>query len=303
MTDDGLQRHVETFPLVRRFKFTSSTLDFFYLRLFFHSGICHVLPMYRLYVDEVGTDDITHVDDDNNRYLSLTGVAMKVTDARDDLIPKFDWIKVNIFNHDPDEPLIFHRTDIVQRKRAFGVLNNDATRALFDQRLMDAMTSSTYKVITAFIDKRGMINQPHWSNQHPYHYLMEILVEKFTQFLERKHDVGDIMPEGRKGKKDDLLQKAFENVLDKGTHYVSSARIKARITRNLKIRYKPNNIAGLQLSDLLAHPSHMDVRHRMQHAVTLGDFCLRVSDLLTQHKYDRSPFNGKIMGYGLKWLP
>jgi hypothetical protein len=39
--------------------------------------------MYRLYVDEVGTDDMTNLEDDNHRYLSLTGVAMEVSHARD----------------------------------------------------------------------------------------------------------------------------------------------------------------------------------------------------------------------------
>lgn len=260
--------------------------------------------MYRLYVDEVGTDDLTHVDDDNNRFLSLTGVAMKVTDARDDLAPKFNWIKKHVFDHDADDPLIFHRTDIVQRKRAFGALNDDAKRDLFDRSIFRAMLTTPYTVITALIDKQGMMNQPHWQNQHPYHFLMEILVEKFTQFLERQKDIGDIMPEGRKGKKDAALQAAYADVLRKGTYYVPAARIQARvISPILKIRYKPNNISGLQLCDLLAHPSHMHLRDRMRHAVVLGEFCAQVRDLLVEKKYDRSPYDGTILGYGIKWLP
>ena len=78
----------------------------------------------------------------------------------------------------------------------------------------------------SYYDKLGMMNQPRWRNQHPYHFLMEILVEKYAQFLERQNDTGDIMPEGRKGKKDTALQKSFENVLKKGTYYVPAARIK-----------------------------------------------------------------------------
>jgi len=259
--------------------------------------------MYRLYVDEVGTDDITHVEEDNHRYLSLSGVAMKITDARDDLSPKFNWIKVNVFEHDPDDPLIFHRADIVQRKRAFGRLRDDAKRDLFDRSIYRAMETTPFTVITALIDKLGMMNQPRWRNQHPYHFLMEILVEKYAQFLERQNDTGDIMPEGRKGKKDTALQKSFENVLKKGTYYVPAARIQARIVSPvLKIRYKPDNIAGLQLCDLIAHPSHMHIRDRMRHRVELGAFCQRVRDLLVAEKYDRS-HTGMMLGYGYKWLP
>ncbi|GAB2186577.1 DUF3800 domain-containing protein [Roseibium sp. LAB1] len=259
--------------------------------------------MYRLYLDEVGTDDIGHVDEDNHRYLSLTGVAMSIVDARDDLAPKFDWIKANVFDHDPDEPLIFHRSDIVKRKRAFGVLNNHQKRDLFDRSIERALLGTPYTVISVLIDKRGMINQPHWRNQHPYHYLMEIMIEKYTQFLERMHDVGDIMPEGRKGKKDKALQTAFDEVLAKGTYYVSAARMQQCIASpTLKIRYKPDNIAGLQLCDLVAHPSHITIRDFMNHNVSAGPFCAAVRDLLIRHKYDRSP-SGQIRGYGYKWLP
>lgn len=45
----------------------------------------HSSPMYRLHVDEVGTDDLGHLEADEDRYLSLTGIAMEIDKARDDL--------------------------------------------------------------------------------------------------------------------------------------------------------------------------------------------------------------------------
>lgn len=259
--------------------------------------------MYRLYVDEVGNDDLGHLEDDNNRFLSLTGLAMRIPHARDDLKPKFDWIKANIFEHDPDAPLIFHRSDIVQRKRAFGILNDDSKRALFDKAILKIVGGCDYRVITALIDKRGMVNQPRWTNQHPYHYLMEILVEKYAQFLERAGTTGDIMPEGRMGGKDQALQSAYDEVRAKGTFYVKAARIAAVIpSPKLKFRYKPDNISGLQLCDLLAHPSHILTRSKMGHEMHMGDFCVQVAKALWDAKYDRGN-NGSIVGYGMKWLP
>ncbi len=224
--------------------------------------------------------------------------------ARDALKPKLDWIKAEIFKHDPDEPLILHRTDIVQRKRQFGVLNDDDKRALFDKAILRIIRGSEYRVITALIDKRGMVNQPHWDNKHPYHYLMEILVEKYAQFLERQHQTGDIMPEGRKKPKDGQLQSAYEKVRANGTFYVSASRIQAAIPYpNLKFRFKPDNISGLQLCDLLAHPSHILTRVKMHHNnVQMGGFCELVADELWAHKYDRGN-NGSVIGYGMKWLP
>lgn len=260
--------------------------------------------MFRLYVDEVGTDAMTNLEEDNHRYLSLTGVAMEVTHARDHLAPACDWIKANIFDHDPDAPLIFHRSDIVKRRKSFGVLNDPEKAALFDKAIMRVFQGTQYTVISALVDKKALATKEVWRNKHPYHFLMEILVEKYVQFLERKDARGDIMPEGRKGKTDDALQAAFLEVCGSGTFYVGQQRIAARLTttKNLKFRYKSDNIAGQQLCDLLAHPSHMYIRQRQSHNVTLGAFCERVIRVLTHQKYDRSR-TGQISGYGIKYFP
>jgi len=110
---------------------------------------------------------------------------MEVRHARDHLSPACDWIKANVFGHDPDDPIIFHRTDIAKRKKAFGVLNNPDKAALFDRAVMRLMTGTQYSVITALVDKKALAAKEEWRNKHPYHFLMEIIVEKYVQFLER----------------------------------------------------------------------------------------------------------------------
>lgn len=259
--------------------------------------------MYRLYVDEVGTDDVGAVETDSERYLSLTGVAMRTDVARDVLTPRLNKIKAEIFNHDPDEPIIFHRKKIVKESGPFCILTNKDRRELFDREMMSIKYEAEYKVITALIGKKAMLKKEAWNNKHPYHYLMEVLVEKYARFLERMDDIGDIMPEGRMGKKDERLQSAYIGVRARGTYYVSRDRIQRRIpSSHLKFRYKRDNVAGLQLADLLAHPSHMIIRERMGHAVKLGSYCCAVKNLLMKEKYDRSN-GGNIIGYGMKWLP
>ncbi|ANY18664.1 hypothetical protein A6F68_00128 [Tsuneonella dongtanensis] len=260
--------------------------------------------MYRLYIDEVGTDDVQSVSEDNERYLSLTGVAMQVAEARDELAPRFAAIKATVFNHDPDDPIIFHRKKIVKSNGAFSGLREQQRRDEFDALILSAMADCQYRVITALIDKKAMLAKWRWTNKQPYHYLIEVLVEKYVQFLERQGAIGDIMPEGRLGKKDERLQSAFIEVKSKGTFYVSRDRMKERIpSSHLKFRYKRDNVAGLQLADLIAHPSHMLIRARMGHEVSLGSFCKQVEALLKSQKYDRSPSSGAIVGYGMKWLP
>jgi hypothetical protein len=260
--------------------------------------------MYRLYVDEVGSDDLLHLDDDNHRYLSLTGVAMRVDHEESALRTAFDRIKNEIFCHYEEKPLVFHRTDIVNGRGVFRVIKEDeGVRRTFDRRLLDTMASTEYTVFTVLIDKKWMLGQKHWRLSHPYHFLMHLLVERYIKFLKERNAIGDIMPEARKGKKDKLLQEAFTEVKTTGTDYLSPTEINSFIRSNeLKFRNKPANIAGLQLCDLIAHPSHIYIREQAGHPVTLGAFAREVLSILNSSKYYRSP-SGKVKGYGIKCLP
>lgn len=260
--------------------------------------------MFRLYVDEVGTDDMIHLDRDEHRYLSLTGLAMRVDHARDDLVPALNQFKAKFFNDDPDEPTILHRSDIVKRKKKFWRLNDAKIREMFDTDLLTMLKNMDYQVISVMVDKKALAAKEEWRNRHPYHFLMEILIEKYVQLLERHSARGDIMPEGRRGKKDKALEAAFVDICSNGTHYVSSEQISERLTTisTLKFRFKRDNIAGQQLCDLIAHPSHIYIRSQQRHAVTIGPYARQVIDILLDKKYDRSKF-GKIAGYGIKFFP
>jgi len=111
------------------------------------------------------------------------------------------------------------------------------------------------------------------------------------------------MPEKRRGKKDVDLQRTYEEVRTAGTRCVSSNQICRRIGANaLKFRGKRENITGLQICDLIAHPSHMWVRSFQNHAVQLGPYAQRIIPILKASKFDRSP-SGIISGYGVKYLP
>jgi hypothetical protein len=273
-------------------------------RLNIENRLRHIHKMtYRLYVDEVGNDDLGHVHQDANRFLSLTGVAMRLDHSRDHCIPRLNALKANIFQHDPEMPIILHRTDIVGRRGPFGILANDQVRANFDAGLLRCMADLEYAVMTAVIDKRGMMQQLHWNNRHPYHYLMEILVEKYAQWLERKQATGDIMPEERKGKKDIELQRAYTSVRTWGTKFVPPQQMRRRLPASqLKFRAKADNVAALQLCDLIAHPSYIHVRDQQGHAVNVGPYAVQVVQILQATKYDRS-WDGRIDGYGIKYLP
>ncbi len=63
------------------------------------------MARYRIYVDEVGNHDLTHADDPNQRFLSLTGVILESGYDSNVLQPEMDVLKRRFFQRDPDEPV------------------------------------------------------------------------------------------------------------------------------------------------------------------------------------------------------
>ena len=122
-------------------------------------------------------------------------------------------------------------------------------------------------------------------------------------WLQRRGAQGDILAESRGGREDRRLKASFERVVDEGTDFVSSDILKAHLTsRQLKVKPKSNNIAGLQLADLIAHPSFVATRARRNDQPLPANFGGVIARILEDSKYDCSP-SGRIDGWGRKWLP
>jgi len=51
------------------------------------------LNFYRLYIDEVGNHDLKHVDNPNQRFLSLTGIIIEIEYLRRVIQPEMNNIK------------------------------------------------------------------------------------------------------------------------------------------------------------------------------------------------------------------
>jgi hypothetical protein len=68
------------------------------------------------------------------------------------------------------------------------------------------------------------------------------------------------MAESRGGKEDMRLKKSFSRLWNEGTEYMNPDRFHNVFTsKQLKVKPKANNITGLQLADLIAHPSRNEI--------------------------------------------
>ncbi len=129
------------------------------------------------------------------------------------------------------------------------------------------------------------------------------MVERYLLWLKIQNAVGDVMAESRGGKPDIRLKDSFQRVFTNGSDFVTPEMFMTYLTsKQLKMKPKSDNIAGLQLADLIAHPSfHVMLAYRAGKPLT-DNFGGKIGKILEDSKYIRS-FSGQIDGWGRKWLP
>ena len=111
------------------------------------------------------------------------------------------------------------------------------------------------------------------------------------------------MAEGRGGKEDMRLKAEFARIYDYGTEFIKAEEIQARLTsRELKVKAKSANVAGLQLADIVAHPSYKRMLAANGGPPVADNFGRQIAAILEQSKYRRSAA-GNVEGRGCKWLP
>ena len=250
---------------------------------------------HRIYVDEVGNPDLESSDNPNHRFLSLTGVILELGYVRSVLHPKMEALKRKYFDPHPDEPVVFHRKEMIHAEHPFQALADTCARRHFDRELLSLLATGEYTVISVCIDKKRHREMYTTWRYDPYHYCLAVLLERFALFLNRVHGVGDVMAESRGGKADMRLKDAFYRIWEQGTDFIGPDLFQRVLTsRRLKVKPKALNISGLQLADLVAHPSRNEIL--LENGLLdrpLAPFAKAVVGILSD-KYDQA--GGRVFG-------
>jgi hypothetical protein len=258
--------------------------------------------LYRIYIDESGDHTYHSLDDSARRYLGLTGCIIKAEYYRTIFHPALENLKQKHFPHNPDEPIILHRNDIINRKRAFWRLRDTNNHEAFNRDILKFFAEQKYALITVLIDKKSHWERYAESAFHPYHYCLRALLERYCGFLNFYNAEGDVIAEARQAKEDKELRAAYQEVYEKGTFYRSSNFFRNVLTSNkLKLKPKASNISGLQLADLLAYPSKQEILLIQKRIDKLGPFNKQIRNVI-QLKYNRQIYEGRIEGYGRIFL-
>jgi uncharacterized protein DUF3800 len=249
---------------------------------------------YRIYIDEVGNSDLESSDDPSHRFFSLTGIIMTLDHVQQAVQPQMEALKQRYFGSHPDEPVVLHRKEILNARPPFQSLRHPVVRQKFDDELLAFLTAWEYAVISVCLDKKKHKDTYGVWRYDPYHYCLAVLLERFVFFLNRRTRRGDAMAESRGGREDRRLKAAYERLWNQGTDFVPPDQFQRALTsRQLKMKTKANNIAGLQLADLIAHPSRNDILHEKGLlAKEISPFAARVIAIL-QGKYAQG--EGKLV--------
>lgn len=257
--------------------------------------------LYRLYIDESGNHHYSDTDDIKKRYLALTGIIIERDVYSEEFQQRVTEIK-KLFSNDPDNLPILHREDIINKQGAFGKLNDPEIEKEFNRLFLDLIKNVDYCICAVVIDKKTHLAKYQKSAEHPYHYCLKTMLERYLHFLEVKGK-GDVMAEARGKAEDTALKQVYEDFYQRGTYFCTPEYIQSFLTsKEIKIKNKDRGIAGLEIADLLSLATKLDVLETYGLMPALTDNFNKKIVTELQPKYCRGNNNQRIKGYGKKLL-
>ncbi|MCL2057967.1 MAG: DUF3800 domain-containing protein [Oscillospiraceae bacterium] len=263
-------------------------------------------PTLRMYVDENGNynlrEDLTN---NSNRFLCLTGVIMNLSE-HDKLEKQLDGLKLHYFG---STGVILHRRELISGKPPFVTLKIEATRESFNIALLKIITELKYGVVSVVIDKKALVDKYTLLKAYdPYALALEYLMQRYQYWMQEQskcHEqiYGDIMAESRGGYEDKITKETYRLMYDgKGYNELMGAD-RYYSSKEIKLRKKKENIAGLQFVDLISHPARRYIlaQNNLADNIKPTSFEQKVVDVLVKSKF-RSK-KGKIDGFGTIFFP
>jgi len=258
--------------------------------------------LYRLYIDESGDHSYNQMNQISHRYLCLLGVWFRLEDHYLSFSDRLEALKREVFGPHPDNPVVLHRSKIINRRGPFGRLRDEALGQSFDEGLIECVRAAEFKSVCVVIDKKTHLGR-YTSPFHPYHYCLTALLERYPGWLNHRNAVGDALAESRGGEEDLQLKQAYRRAYESGTSLIPWKEFQRTLTsKDIKLKRKRDNIAGLQLADIAAHPLKQQLlAERKIIEPPAGTFGARLAAVMAG-KLNAHENTGRVEGYGKVWL-
>ena len=240
-----------------------------------------------MFLDESGDRNLSVIDPQYPLFV-LGGVIMEQDYAEGQLTEAVNEFKREMFG---STDIILHTADITRNRKGFEPLADGDFRNRFYQGLNELMRNLPYTVVACVIHKYRHLRRYGVAALDPYLLSLDILVERFCFDVGGVSKGGVIVAEKREPVLDRGLELAWLNLKIQGTRYLQAKAIEDRILA-LNLRGKGENIAGLQLADLVVSP--------------IGRHVLGKQDKedwrIVEEKLRRNR-RGIVEGYGIVTLP
>ncbi len=257
---------------------------------------------YRLYIDESGTHKYSKSDDIKERYLCLMGIMISAESNQNFISPRWEELRT-IFTQDTDFPAVFHYVDVVSGNDGFGKLKEKETQEIFNAKYLEMLRDGEYVICCVVLDKKAHIEKYGTSAMHPYHYCLNVLLERYVKFLCTKDASGDVLAEARGKKEDELLRSEFSRFYEHGTSFLVKEVVQRKLSSSkLKLKTKEARISGLELADMLATPMKYLVLQQYGLIPSLSDNFTRTVLKTVVSKIRKNPYTGVVKGFGIKLI-
>jgi len=245
--------------------------------------------MLVLFLDESGDHSLDKIDPQYPVFV-LGGCIVDYDYHESQIKQKLKEYKMQLFGRDD---FIIHTADIARRRGVFHLLTDKSLRIRFYEETNRLMRELDYKVVACAIKKGEHAKKYGLAAVDPYMLSLKLLVERFVFEVKARGggEKGIIIAESRDETLDNQLRLAWIDLRTGGTEYVSASDVRRNVG-DILIKEKNQNIAGLQIADLLVSPIG---RHVIGKAP-------KEDWKIISNKLRRGP-HGNYMGFGLVVLP
>ena len=202
-----------------------------------------------LFVDESGDHNLSAIDPQYPLFV-LGGVIVDSEYAESPLNEALDRFMHEMFGR---SDIVLHTADITRNRSGFEDMNDGAFRSRFYCRLNELMRDLSYSVVACVIRKDDYLGRYGLAALDPYLISLGVLVELFCFDVGDVPKGGTIVAERRDPALDRGLRLAWSNLKVRRTRRIRGRTIEERM-RALELRDKKDNLAGLQLADLVVSP-------------------------------------------------
>jgi len=188
--------------------------------------------------------------------------------------------------------IILRSYDIRKQKGDFAFLVDKKKREALYEAIDNLVENLNFTVIAAAINKtklKGQYGHP----TNPYHLCLQFILERAVMYLGRSNEKMMFRIESRETHNDQKLSEVYERFCNNNHKLFNKDEIQSKLA-DLSFNQKTQNIAGMQIADLVAYP--------------IGKLVLDSSKenkafAIIEKKFHKKTRTNIYLNYGLKVFP